>query len=91
MTPIQELKGQFAGQNTFSVEFAQQVDKARLAQIKHVRKVTKIGERQWQLATSLEHDIRADIFAFAVSNSLTLLELKKEEHSVEDVFQMLTK
>lgn len=89
--PIQELKHQFAGQNTFTVEFAQHVDKGRLTQIKHVLKVTKLGEQQWQLATSLEHDIRADIFAFAVSNNLTLLELKKEERSVEDVFQMLTK
>jgi hypothetical protein len=36
-------------------------------------------------------DIRAEVFAFAVANKLTLLELHREEHSVEDVFQQLTK
>jgi hypothetical protein len=39
---------------------------------------------------SLEHDIRADIFQFAVAQNLVLLELHKEMHSVEDVFQQLT-
>ena len=36
-------------------------------------------------------DIRPDLFNFAVKKNLTILSLKKEEQSIEKVFQALTK
>lgn len=50
-----------------------------------------LGENRWQLASSSDHDIRAELFAFAVPHRLTLLELREEAYSVEEVFQQLTK
>ncbi|HND88061.1 MAG TPA: ATP-binding cassette domain-containing protein, partial [Saprospiraceae bacterium] len=89
--PIPQLKEQFAGQHVVTVEFAQAADAAALGKIKHVQQVRCVGERRWQLRSAAEHDIRADLFAFAVAQHLTLLELRREEHSVEEVFQQLTK
>lgn len=89
--PIQDLKQQFSGQNIVSVEFVESANAQLLAKIKNVRSVKSTGKNQWQLASATEHDIRADVFAFAVANQLTLLGLHKAEHSVEDVFQQLTK
>ena len=89
--PIQELKQQFAGQTIITAEFAENADKKLLATIKNVHNVKSIGKNQWQLFAEAGKDIRAEVFAFAVANRLTLLELHKAEHSVEDVFQQLTK
>ena len=89
--PIQQLKQQFAGQNLVTAEFAETADKHLLAKIRHVQQVKPVGPNRWQLTAAVEHDIRADLFAFAVANRLTLLELHKETYSVEDVFQQLTK
>lgn len=89
--PIQELKQQFTGQSIVTVEFAENADKNGLAKIKNVQSVKNLGKNQWQLAAPADKDIRAEVFAFAVANKLTLLELRKETYSVEDVFQQLTK
>jgi len=89
--PIQALKEQFAGQTVVTAEFAESVDKNLLAKIKNVHNVKNISKNQWQLFAASGQDIRAEVFAFAVANRLTLLELHKAEHSVEDVFQQLTK
>lgn len=89
--PIQELKQQFTGQSIVTAEFAENVDKNLLAGIAHVRTVTSLGKNKWQLKADVTQDIRAEVFAFAVANRLTLLELHKEVFSVEDVFQQLTK
>jgi len=89
--PIQELKQQFTGQALVTVEFAENADKNLLAKIKNVQLVKSLGKNQWQLTAPADKDIRAEVFAFAVANKLTLLELRKETYSVEEVFQQLTK
>jgi ABC-2 type transport system ATP-binding protein len=89
--PIQELKQQFTGQSIVTVEFAENADKNLLAKIKNVQSVKNLGKNHWQLTAPADKDIRAEVFAFAVANKLTLLELRKETYSVEEVFQQLTK
>lgn len=89
--PIQQLKQQFSGQNLVTAEFAESTDSTLLGKIKNVQSVKSLGENRWQLASSADHDIRAELFAFAVAHRLTLLELHKEAYSVEEVFQQLTK
>lgn len=89
--PIQRLKEQFAGQSVVTVEFAEKTSAQQLSGIKRVRAVESAGEHRWKLSSDASHDIRADVFAFAVRNQLTLLELHKEVFSVEDVFQQLTR
>lgn len=90
-SPIEELKQQFSGQNLVTVEFAQDVHEKQLSSIRHVQSVKKLANRRWQLVSGVQNDVRSDVFAFAVANQLTLLELHKEVYSVEDVFQQLTR
>lgn len=89
--PIEQLKQQFTGQSIVTVEFAETTRDNALKSIKNVRSVHSVGLNRWQLTASADQDIRAEVFAFAVANKLTLLELHKEVRSVEDVFQQLTK
>ncbi len=88
--PIGDLKRQFAGQSIVTVEFAESADAKRLTTIKNVQSVQQLDKNRWQLYAAADQDVRAEVFAFAVANKLTLLELHKETHSVEDVFQQLT-
>jgi len=89
--PIETLKQQFAGQSILTVEFAETVNPIQLRELKYVRKVENLGKNRWQLTIPAQQDIRADVFAFAVAQKLTLLELRKDTFSVEEVFQQLTK
>ncbi|MEO6759873.1 MAG: gliding motility-associated ABC transporter ATP-binding subunit GldA [Saprospiraceae bacterium] len=88
---IGELKKQFSGQTVVTVEFAESTDAKRLAAIKNVDSVQALDKNRWQLNAEAQYDIRPEVFAFAVANKLTLLELHKATYTMEDVFQQLTK
>ncbi|MCC6461823.1 MAG: gliding motility-associated ABC transporter ATP-binding subunit GldA [Saprospiraceae bacterium] len=88
---ISDLKKQFTGQSIVTVEFGKPVDKKLLAGIAGVQAVQSLGGNRWQLSAATDHDLRADVSAFASQQGLPLLELHKEVFSVEEVFQQLTK
>ncbi len=87
---IDALQNIVKGESIVTVEFVEKSNEKLLSNIPKVKRVVAKNERKWELSTSLEHDIRADIFRFAVDNNLTIIEMKKEVSSVEDVFQKLT-
>ena len=87
---IDDLQNLVKGESIVTVEFVEKTDKQLLSKIPRVNKLKAKNDRKWELSTNLEHDIRADIFHFAVENKLTIIEMKKEISSVEDVFQKLT-
>lgn len=87
--PIERLQSRLEGEVIVTVEFKQKVDKKRLLSIEGVKAAKPIGKR-WQLISDRQSDVREAVFSFAVANQLSLLELHKEEMSVEDVFRRLT-
>jgi ABC-2 type transport system ATP-binding protein len=89
--PIETLQDRIKGEALVTVEFLQSISRAQLDKIKGVQSVKSLGGNRWQLSSPLNKDIRSDVFAFAVANNLTLLEMHKDVFSVEDVFQELTK
>jgi ABC-2 type transport system ATP-binding protein len=88
---IAELQQQFSGQNIITIEVLGKTNEQALRSIQHVTQVRKLSEQRWQLVSPAQYDIRAEVFAFAVANQLTLLELHKELFSVEDIFHQLTR
>ncbi len=88
---IGTLQNRMNGASNIIIELAQNISKEQLSKIPKVASVEPLGNNRWKLTTTDNQDIRADIFKFAVQQKLTLLELKKETYSVEDVFQELTK
>ena len=73
------------------IEFNQKVDKNTLEQLSGVQKASNIKENMWEIEASVQEDIRSALFRFAVDNKLEVLSLKKQEKSIESVFQQLTK
>lgn len=89
--PIAELKQQFAGQSAVTVAFLEKTTAEALSKIEGVESVKALPDNRWQLLSPVNVDARAAAFAFAVANRLTLIELRKEVFSMEDVFQQLTR
>lgn len=58
--------------------------------ISGVLELTKMDGNKWQLSFDKDNDIRQAIMQFAVQNKLTILSMKIEEQSLEDIFQKLT-
>lgn len=88
---IGQLREQFTGQNRFTVEFDKPLNAHALTGIPGVQQVKSLDNNRWELATAADHDIRAEVFHFAVREKLVLLELHKAFYSVEEVFRQLTK
>ncbi len=87
---IEHLQLRVSGESVVTVAFLGKAKKELLEKIKNVRRVESLGKNRWQLFSDTTKDIREDVFNFAVSNKLTLLEMHKEVFSVEDVFHKIT-
>jgi ABC-2 type transport system ATP-binding protein len=87
---IAELKSRSAGEQVFNVEFNAEVALQLLKAIPNVKSVKPNGPKRWQLTAAGQHDIRPDVFKFAVEHQLVVLEMQQSTHSVEEVFQQLT-
>ncbi len=87
---IEQLKAKMEGETIVTVQFAQAISEEKLQKIKYVKRVKPIGNNTFQLFAPADKDIRADISKFVAAQQLTLLEMKRETASMEDVFQKLT-
>jgi ABC-2 type transport system ATP-binding protein len=74
-----------------SVEFDKSVSEKLLKTIPGVERVKITGQNTWLLEGKLDFDLRPAIFKFAVESGLAVLTLQKEEQSLEETFQKLTK
>src|SRR4030042_318692 len=72
------------------VEFDREPDEQALKSLGNVVKARHVRSCLWLVEAEGEEDIRPALFAFAVSNRLTVLSLKKEESNLEEVFRHLT-
>ena len=88
---IEHLQDRVAGNIRITVAFIESVQPAALRKIKGVITVKALKNNSWQITATNEEDVRPALFRFAVDRKLTLLEMFREQHSVEDVFQELTK
>jgi ABC-2 type transport system ATP-binding protein len=72
------------------VEFEGQVDIARFSAVKGVREVIDQGNNTFRIYPAEGIDLRPELFRFAADNNLSLVGLKQEEHSLENIFRALT-
>jgi ABC-2 type transport system ATP-binding protein len=87
---ISTLQIKARGESIVSVQFLEKASKEKLYKIKNVIAVNPLEHNRFQLSAKLGEDVRPDLFRFAVQNNLTIIELRQEVSSVEDVFQQLT-
>lgn len=88
---IEALQSIVSNALTIAVEFKESTTATVLQKISGVESVKNIANGKWELLVEDQTDVREAIFRFAVNNNLTLLGMQKQERSVENVFQELTR
>jgi ABC-2 type transport system ATP-binding protein len=88
---IAEIKSAGIKRNQLiTVEFNKKVAKDELLNIKGVKNATS-QNAIWEIEALPNKDIRPEIFQFAVTKGLTLLELHEKQQNLENIFYELTK
>ncbi len=88
---IDALKNIVSNGQTIAVEFKEKATAGLLEKISGIESAKNIADGKWELQVADQRDVREAIFKFAVNNNLTLLGMQKQERSVENIFQELTK
>lgn len=72
------------------VEFETDPNLENLPGITGVSYIEKLTGNRYRLTTEAGVDVRSEVFRFAADHKLSLVGLKQEENSLENVFQLLT-
>jgi ABC-2 type transport system ATP-binding protein len=72
------------------VEFDKPIQKSALLKLPGVKSVESLSGNSWKVASNMDVDIRPSLFQFAVEQQVSVLTLKREENSLEDIFHQLT-
>jgi ABC-2 type transport system ATP-binding protein len=83
--------GRHSSGYSIRVEFDKDISKNTLSQIQGLKRISHLSSNNWELFAEGEHDIRPEIFRFAVEHSLTVLTINRHEQSLEEIFQDLTR
>jgi len=92
-----ELQSSFQGKEQIYLELRTPLEdvKSKLANLENVDKVEQIasdgdGLKKFTIECATGVDLREKLFRLAVENNWVLLEMRKEQASLEDVFRQLT-
>jgi ABC-2 type transport system ATP-binding protein len=75
---------------TISVQFERDVDVHQLKSLRGVKEVEAMEGFKYKVTSDGTTDVRPEIFRFAADNNLSLIGLKQEENSLENIFRDLT-
>jgi len=89
--PVAELAARAAGETVVRAEFAGPADAAKLAQLPGVLGVDQAADGTLLIRTAPGTDPRAAVSRLAAQEDWTLLGLRQEQQSLEEVFGELTK
>ncbi len=85
------LSQKYLNNIVINVEFETKVDATFFQNIKGIIKIHKIRNNCYSLLCDNKTDIRSEIFKMAVKQGIIVINLQKEEQTIEKVFQYLTK
>ena len=88
---IENLKQSDTANNVIIVEFESEVAQNQLLSIPQVCKVRRVKDNHWIIEPEGDIDIRANLMKWSLDNNLIIKTLQKEDISIEEAFQKLTK
>jgi ABC-2 type transport system ATP-binding protein len=72
------------------VEFDKPIDEQKLAALAGVQQLVVVSSGVYKLTAAHGADLRPEVFRFATENNLSLVGLKQEQLSLEEIFRSLT-
>ncbi len=88
---VENLKQENTSSNVIIVEFENEVSEAMLRSIPQVGKVRRVKDNHWIIEPQDDADIRANLMRWSVDRGLIIKTLQKEDLSIEEAFQKLTR
>ena len=88
---IENLKQENSASNVIIVEFENEVSQELFQGIPQVGRVQHVKDNHWILEPQGDTDIRANLMKWSVDRGLIIKTLQKEDLSIEEAFQKLTK
>ncbi|MGK7391603.1 MAG: gliding motility-associated ABC transporter ATP-binding subunit GldA [Candidatus Cyclobacteriaceae bacterium M2_1C_046] len=88
---MSELKQKTGSEKIIIAEFDQELETDQLLVLDGVNRVVKEKNNMYRLYTDPKIDVRAKIFNLAAEKKLSLIGLRQEETSMEQIFQELTR
>ena len=88
---IENLKQTQTAANVVIVEFESDITQQQLLSIPGVAKVQHVKDNHWIIEPEGDTDIRGELMRWSVNNGLIIKTLQKEDISIEEAFQKLTK
>lgn len=79
-----------SNQSSLLLELDKEIALNKFKEIGGVLHIQKIDVLKWKLSFNPEKDIRQALMQLAINNNTTILSMKIEEFSLEDIFQKLT-
>lgn len=87
---LTSLLGNSGAQSSVVVEFDGAVNANDLMKITGVEKAEEIASGTFRLTAAAGVDLRPEVFRFAADQKLSMVGLKQEENSLEEIFRSLT-
>jgi ABC-2 type transport system ATP-binding protein len=88
---VENLLKMTEGKQSIIAEFNAPVELVLLQAIPLVTMVEDIGNNVYRITSPEGKDVRQDVFRFAAENNRSLVGLRLEENTLEDIFQTLTR
>ena len=88
---IENLKQENSTSNVVIVEFESEINEDLLRSIPMLGRVQRVKGNHWILEPQGDTDIRANLMKWSVERGLIIKTLQKEDLSIEEAFQKLTK
>ena len=87
---LEDLLRQKDNRASVVVEFETGIDTAEMQSLPGVVRLEDLGQNRYRIHLIQGVDIRPEIFRYAADRRLSLIGLKQEEHSLENIFRELT-
>lgn len=88
---VSEISATGHNEQVIRVEFSTALDRSLLERLPGYRSAENTAGNSWLIISSSDQDLRPLLFNLAVENNLSILTIQKEEESLEEVFQKLTR
>ena len=91
-SPVETLKnGRLTGKQQIFVEFNKAVDKQSLINNICIDTVEQQGKNSFLVTSARQHDLRPELFHFAIEQGLVILTMNEKQASIEHIFRELTR
>jgi ABC-2 type transport system ATP-binding protein len=88
---LEHILKSYSNGEVIVVQFGNSIDLEKMRSISGVTEILVMENFTYKVISDGTMDVRPEIFRFAADHSLSLIGLKQEEHSLENIFRDLTK